>query len=80
MAKTAIARLGLDRDRLPQVYAVGVKELWQLPPGRVNPGDIPYPAGERQQLRGLEPATMGSRRAPTSFASLLVSMAQEGHI
>jgi electron-transferring-flavoprotein dehydrogenase len=44
-AKTAIARLGLDRDRLPQVYAVGVKELWRLPPGRVNPGDVTHTLG-----------------------------------
>jgi electron-transferring-flavoprotein dehydrogenase len=37
LAKTAIARLGLDRERDPQVYAVGIKELWRVP-GRLAPG------------------------------------------
>jgi electron-transferring-flavoprotein dehydrogenase len=45
LAKTAIAKLGLDKDRLPQVYAVGVKELWQLPPGRVKAGDVTHTLG-----------------------------------
>jgi electron-transferring-flavoprotein dehydrogenase len=45
LAKTAIAKLGLDRDRFPQVYAVGVKELWQLPPGRIRAGDVTHTLG-----------------------------------
>jgi electron-transferring-flavoprotein dehydrogenase len=45
LAKTAIAKLGLDRDRDPQVYAVGIKELWQVPPGRMKPGDVIHTLG-----------------------------------
>jgi electron-transferring-flavoprotein dehydrogenase len=45
LAKTAIAKLGLDRDRDPQVYAVGIKELWQVPPGRLGPGDVIHTLG-----------------------------------
>ncbi len=45
LAKTAIAKLGLDRDRDPQVYAVGIKELWQVPSGRLNPGDVIHTLG-----------------------------------
>jgi electron-transferring-flavoprotein dehydrogenase len=45
LAKTAIAKLGLDRDRDPQVYAVGIKELWQVPPGRMQPGDVIHTLG-----------------------------------
>jgi electron-transferring-flavoprotein dehydrogenase len=45
LAKTAVAKLGLDRDRDPQVYAVGVKELWQVPPGRLGPGDVIHTLG-----------------------------------
>jgi electron-transferring-flavoprotein dehydrogenase len=45
LAKTAIAKLGLDRDRDPQVYAVGVKELWQVPAGRMRPGDVIHTLG-----------------------------------
>ena len=40
LTKTAVARLGLDRDREPQVYAVGIKELWQVPPGRFAAGRV----------------------------------------
>jgi electron-transferring-flavoprotein dehydrogenase len=40
LAKTAIAKLGLDRDRDPQVYAVGIKELWKCRPGTIVPGMV----------------------------------------
>ena len=43
--KAAIAKLGLDRDRDPQVYALGIKELWQLPPGRLAPGHVIHTLG-----------------------------------
>ena len=45
LAKTAIAKLGLDRDRDPQVYAVGLKELWQVPPGRFGAGNVIHTLG-----------------------------------
>ena len=45
LAKTAIARLGLDRDRDPQVYAVGVKEIWKVPGGRLVPGQVIHTLG-----------------------------------
>src|SRR5271154_3114630 len=45
LAKTAIAKLSLDRDRDPQVYAVGIKELWQVPAGRLAPGHVIHTLG-----------------------------------
>jgi electron-transferring-flavoprotein dehydrogenase len=45
LAKTAVAKLGLDRDRDPQVYAVGVKEIWQVPAGRLAPGHVIHTLG-----------------------------------
>jgi electron-transferring-flavoprotein dehydrogenase len=45
LAKTAIAKLGLDRDRDPQVYAVGVKEIWKVPAGRLAPGHVIHTLG-----------------------------------
>jgi len=45
LAKTAIARLGLDRDRDPQVYAVAIKELWQVPAGRLAAGHVIHTLG-----------------------------------
>ncbi len=45
LAKQAIPKLNLDRDREPQVYAAGVKELWQCPPGSVQPGSVVHTMG-----------------------------------
>ncbi|HYZ15374.1 MAG TPA: electron transfer flavoprotein-ubiquinone oxidoreductase [Candidatus Acidoferrum sp.] len=44
LTKTAIARLGLDEGRDPQVYAVGIKELWRVP-GRLAPGTVIHTLG-----------------------------------
>ena len=45
LAKQAIARLKLDEGREPQVYAAGVKELWQCPPGSVAAGSVIHTMG-----------------------------------
>jgi electron-transferring-flavoprotein dehydrogenase len=54
LTKTAVARLGLDRERDPQVYAVGIKELWQVPAGRLAAGAVIHTLGAP-----LSPATFG---------------------
>ncbi|HSM15336.1 MAG TPA: electron transfer flavoprotein-ubiquinone oxidoreductase [Thermoanaerobaculia bacterium] len=38
-------RLGLTAGRNPQVYAIGIKELWELPAGRFAPGDVWHSMG-----------------------------------
>jgi electron-transferring-flavoprotein dehydrogenase len=45
LAKQAISRLGLDDGREPQVYAAGVKELWQLPDDRFAAGSVIHTLG-----------------------------------
>ena len=45
LAKQAIARLGLADGREPQVYAAGVKELWQLPDDRFKAGSVIHTLG-----------------------------------
>ncbi|MBV9620270.1 MAG: electron transfer flavoprotein-ubiquinone oxidoreductase [Gammaproteobacteria bacterium] len=45
IAKQLIAKFDLCRDRCPQTFALGYKELWQLPPGRVRPGRIEHGLG-----------------------------------
>jgi electron-transferring-flavoprotein dehydrogenase len=45
VTKQLIARLGLADGREPQTYGLGIKELWQLPPGRVEPGLIQHSVG-----------------------------------
>ncbi len=45
LAKQAAARLGLADGREPQVYAAGVKELWQLPDDRFAAGAVVHTLG-----------------------------------
>ena len=45
LTKTLIAQFGLDKDCSPQTYALGMKELWKLPEGRVEPGLIQHSMG-----------------------------------
>jgi electron-transferring-flavoprotein dehydrogenase len=45
LAKQAISRLGLDEGCEPQVYAAGVKELWQLPDARFPAGTVVHTLG-----------------------------------
>jgi len=45
LTKTLISRYSLDDNRLPQSYAVGIKELWEVPIDRVNPGAVIHTMG-----------------------------------
>jgi electron-transferring-flavoprotein dehydrogenase len=45
VAKVLIKRFRLDAGKSPQTYGLGFKELWQLPPGRVEPGLIQHTVG-----------------------------------
>ena len=45
VSKELIARFDLARGHCPQTFALGYKELWQLPPGRVRPGRIEHGLG-----------------------------------
>ena len=40
LTKQLIGRFDLDKDRNPQIYGVGVKELWEVPSGRVRKGEV----------------------------------------
>jgi electron-transferring-flavoprotein dehydrogenase len=45
VSKQLIRRFNLDAGKSPQTYGLGFKELWQLPPGRVQPGLIQHTLG-----------------------------------
>ena len=45
LTKQLIARFYLDRGRNPQTYGVGVKELWEVPSGRIAKGEVIYTMG-----------------------------------
>jgi electron-transferring-flavoprotein dehydrogenase len=54
LAKQLIRRFSLDARSSPQSYGLGMKELWQLPQGRVQPGLIQHTLGWP-----LDPRTYG---------------------
>ena len=45
LTKTLVQKLSLDDGRLPQAYAVGIKELWDVPPDRMAPGSVMHTLG-----------------------------------
>ena len=45
LTKQLASRFDLYRDSNPQVYGVGVKELWELPPDRIGAGEVIYSMG-----------------------------------
>jgi electron-transferring-flavoprotein dehydrogenase len=45
LAKQLERELGVPSGRNPQVYSIGLKEVWDLPPGRVTPGEVTHTMG-----------------------------------
>src|SRR5262252_1710942 len=45
LTKKLIQRLGLDEGKEPQVYSLGVKELWELPDDRYPAGRVTHTLG-----------------------------------
>jgi len=45
LTKQLIEKFDLVKDRNPQTYGVGVKELWEVPSGRVQAGEVIYTMG-----------------------------------
>jgi electron-transferring-flavoprotein dehydrogenase len=45
LSKQLIAKFKLDANCDPQTYGIGIKELWQLPAGRVEPGKVVHTLG-----------------------------------
>ncbi|MEO1087075.1 MAG: electron transfer flavoprotein-ubiquinone oxidoreductase, partial [Acidobacteriota bacterium] len=46
VAKQLEEALGLTEGKNPQVYAIGIKEIWQLPEGRIEAGEVYHTMGE----------------------------------
>ena len=45
LTKAVVRRLALDAGRQPQIYALGIKELWDVPADRVAPGTVIHTLG-----------------------------------
>jgi electron-transferring-flavoprotein dehydrogenase len=45
LGKQLIAKFALDKDKAPQTYAIGIKELWEIDPALHQPGLVIHTAG-----------------------------------
>ena len=45
LTKELVKKFSLDEGRNPQLYAVGVKEIWEVPDGRIRPGTVIHTMG-----------------------------------
>lgn len=45
LTKILVEKLNLDRDKNPEGYATGVKEVWEVPAGRIEPGQVIHTMG-----------------------------------
>ena len=45
LTKTLVKRFSLDTACLPQSYAIGIKELWEIPAGRIEAGRVMHTMG-----------------------------------
>src|SRR5258708_27777681 len=45
LTKQLINKFELDKDRNPQTYGQGIKELWEVPAGRIAAGEVIYTMG-----------------------------------
>ena len=45
LTKQLIQRFDLMKARNPQTYGQGIKELWEVPSGRISPGEVIYTMG-----------------------------------
>jgi electron-transferring-flavoprotein dehydrogenase len=45
LTKAVVRRLALDAGRAPQLYAIGIKELWEVPADRIPAGTVMHTMG-----------------------------------
>jgi len=45
LTKSLVRQLGLDDGKSPQVFAIGIKELWEVPAGRTTSGRVVHTMG-----------------------------------
>ncbi|NUQ24316.1 MAG: electron transfer flavoprotein-ubiquinone oxidoreductase [Saprospiraceae bacterium] len=45
LTKTLVRQFNLDKGRNPQIYSLGVKEVWEIPEGRIEPGYVAHSMG-----------------------------------
>ena len=73
LTKSLVRKLGLD-GRNPQVYGTGIKEIWDIPKGRIQQGDVWHTAGwplTNNQYGGSWVYAMTDTRVSIGFVTAL---------
>jgi electron-transferring-flavoprotein dehydrogenase len=72
LTKQLIEKFDLAKNSNPQTYGVGIKELWEVPAGRIAPGEVIYTMGWPLTTREYGGAWIyGSKgEGPTNIVSL----------
>jgi electron-transferring-flavoprotein dehydrogenase len=71
LAKEAIEKLNLGAGRLPQQYLTGVKEVWEIPDGRLRNGEVIHTIGwpvPSEEYGGGFIYDMGGKLAAVGYA------------
>ncbi len=71
LTKQLIAKFDLAKDRNPQTYGQGIKELWEVPAGRIAPGEVIYTMGWPLTTKNM--AAHGFTAARTMWSRLASS-------
>ena len=71
LTKQLIQKFDLMKDRNPQTYGVGVKELWEVPSGRIKAGEVIYTMGYPLTTKEYGGAWMYGRKTTSSRSVLL---------
>ncbi|MGH9363087.1 MAG: NAD(P)/FAD-dependent oxidoreductase, partial [Thermoanaerobaculia bacterium] len=81
LVKQLEERLGLAEGKNPQVYSLGLKEVWDLPPGRIEPGQVMHTMGWPLDLRtfggGFIYGMQGGMQGDQAIVGLVVGLDYE---
>src|SRR5690606_2422513 len=72
LTRQLMRRVPLTRDREPQVYALGLKEIWEVPAGRLPAGTVWHTLGyplSRRQFGGGFVYALTDRRLSVGFVA-----------
>ena len=74
LSQEVISALGLQKNTNPQVFEMGVKEIWEIPQGQIKPGAVLHGAGwptKDGESGGSFVYAMGDSRVAVGYAASL---------
>jgi len=72
LTKALLRRLPLGRQSEPETFSIGIKELWEIPPGKVGPGTVIHTIGyplRQEEFGGAFMYALSERRLSVGFVA-----------